>query len=107
MGSSSYAHLLPQSRVVLVTRDHTGEGKVYVSSVTNLQSLQGKRPAKELKRDKIGEDFLLAYDETKRILAVCGGMSNMGVSLSSPMTVSCRRLTYLAGFSPSIAHFHL
>ncbi|KAI1789535.1 hypothetical protein LXA43DRAFT_892776, partial [Ganoderma leucocontextum] len=74
-----YAHLLPQSRALLVTRDHTGEGKVYVSPITNLQSaLQGKRPAKELKRDKIGETFLLAYDEAKRILAVCGGMSNMG-----------------------------
>lgn len=81
MESCSYAHLLPQSRALLVTRNHTGEGKVYVSSITNLQStLQGKRPMKELKRDKTGENFLLAYDETKRMLAVCGGMSNMGVS---------------------------
>nr|VWO93934.1 Protein SEY1 (EC [Ganoderma boninense] len=76
-----YAHRLSQSRLLLVTRDHTGEARVYVSSVTSLQSaLQGKRPLKELKPDKIGENFLLAYDETKRILAVCGGMSNTGHS---------------------------
>ncbi|KAM5540363.1 hypothetical protein V8D89_005821 [Ganoderma adspersum] len=75
----AYAHLLPQSRILLVTRDHAGEGRVYVSSVTSLRSaLQGKRPLKELKRDKIGENFMLAYDETKRVLAVCGGMSNVG-----------------------------
>ncbi|EJF62764.1 hypothetical protein DICSQDRAFT_57253 [Dichomitus squalens LYAD-421 SS1] len=74
-----YAHLLPQARCLLITRDRTGEGKVYLSSTMNLQAALDKRPSKELKRDKIGENFLLAYDENKRILAVCG-LSNMGVN---------------------------
>ena len=88
--SFSYAHLLPQSRALLVTRDHTGEGRVYLSSITNLQSaIQGKRPAKELKRDKIGENFLLAYDEAKRILAICGSMPSMGVSPLLSMPIIC------------------
>ncbi|KAI0751604.1 hypothetical protein C8Q80DRAFT_1158354 [Daedaleopsis nitida] len=67
--------LLPDSdRCLLVTRGRAGEGKVYVSTATNLRDAVslGRRPIKELKRDKIGENFLLSYDEGKRILAVCG-----------------------------------
>ncbi|KAI1789533.1 hypothetical protein LXA43DRAFT_1153915 [Ganoderma leucocontextum] len=72
-----YVHLLPKSHCILVTRDRTGEARVYVSSTTHLSHALDRRPAKQLKRDKIGEKLLLAYDESKRILAVCG-MSGAG-----------------------------
>ncbi|RPD81278.1 hypothetical protein L226DRAFT_549908 [Lentinus tigrinus ALCF2SS1-7] len=66
-----YFHLLPGSRCFLITRDRAGDGCIYVSSTATLQDAVSRRPTKELKRDKIGENILLSYDESKRILAIC------------------------------------
>ena len=73
----SYAGLLPGSRCLLITRDRAGDGRIYTSSITTIQDAVYRRATKELKRDKIGENILLAYDESKRILAIC---STSGVS---------------------------
>ncbi|KAI0774120.1 hypothetical protein C8Q74DRAFT_810377 [Fomes fomentarius] len=66
-----YCHLLPNSRCLLIVQDRFGDCKIYVSTTVNLHEVVARRPTKELKRDKIGDNFLLSYDESKRVLAVC------------------------------------
>ena len=56
----------------MITRDRSGDCQVYTSQMAGLNDATARHPLKLLKHDKIGEHFLLAYDETKRILAVCG-----------------------------------
>jgi hypothetical protein len=34
-------------------------------------AIRRERPIKNLKREKLGDDVLFAFDETKRSLAVC------------------------------------
>ena len=67
----SYFRLLPGARCLLITRDHAGDCRIYMSSIATLQDAVCKRPTKELKRDKIGENIFFSYDESKRTLAIC------------------------------------
>ncbi len=83
--ASSYFHLLPSSRSLLITRDRVGDCSIYLSSIATLHDAIGKRPTKLLKRDKIGENIIFSYDETKRILAICNvsGVSVRAQALAS------------------------
>ncbi|KAH9912631.1 uncharacterized protein BXZ73DRAFT_56103, partial [Epithele typhae] len=63
--------LLPGTRCLSITRDETGNCKVYVCSTMQAHNVIGGQPKKLLNRDRIGDNFLLTYDETHRILALC------------------------------------
>ena len=47
---------------------------MYAPRIASLGHAFIRRPLTQLRRDKVGEHFLLAYDENKRILAVCGSL---------------------------------
>ncbi|KAI0723140.1 hypothetical protein C8Q76DRAFT_671490 [Earliella scabrosa] len=66
-----HCQLLAGNRCILIIRDHIGDCKIYASTHLKLSEAVARRPTKELKRDKIGENVLLSYDESKRVLAVC------------------------------------
>ena len=68
---------------MLIARDRLGDCHIYVSSMANLHdAVARQRVMKDLKRDKIGENLLLSYDESKRILAVCGASGVSPVHIS-------------------------
>ncbi|KAG8215603.1 hypothetical protein J3R82DRAFT_7468 [Butyriboletus roseoflavus] len=63
------AQLLEGEKLLLVVADRAGNLIVYLD---RLASMDGAIPirGKSLNREKIGQDFLLAYDESKSMLAV-------------------------------------
>ncbi|KAI0751603.1 hypothetical protein C8Q80DRAFT_1158351 [Daedaleopsis nitida] len=66
-----YMHLLSNGRFMVVTRERTKDCSIYLSPLNTIDAALRRRPLKILKRDKVGEHFLYAYDESKRMFAVC------------------------------------
>ncbi|TFK93593.1 hypothetical protein K466DRAFT_91996 [Polyporus arcularius HHB13444] len=66
-----YMHLLPDSRCLLVVRNGSGDCLIYASPVSAIDHVVHKKAVKKFSRDKLGDQLLLAYDETKRVLALC------------------------------------
>ncbi|KAI0698512.1 hypothetical protein C8T65DRAFT_697822 [Cerioporus squamosus] len=48
-----------------------GDCLIYAPPVSAIDHAIRKKAVKKLSRDKLGDHFLLAYDETKRVLALC------------------------------------
>jgi hypothetical protein len=68
-----HAQILADDKCLLVIDDTHGNITIYCDQMSSMDAaVRQKRFRKSLNRDKIGQDFLLAYDETKRMLAVCG-----------------------------------
>ncbi len=68
----SHLQLLQDERCLLIVDTGRGEIEVYLESNHDLgHALQHQRPKKSLRQEKIGGQYLLAYDETKRMLVVC------------------------------------
>ena len=58
---------------MLVTEPVTEKKSGYVRIILeDYQHIEARGNAKQLPRKRIGEDYVLAYDETKRMLAICG-----------------------------------
>ncbi|KAA1477855.1 hypothetical protein DENSPDRAFT_933970 [Dentipellis sp. KUC8613] len=73
----AHVQLLESDRLllILVTEDGTGEVEIYLeSSATVSGAIANRRYKKMFHVSKIGEDPLFAFDESKRILAVCGSI---------------------------------
>ncbi|KAF8452913.1 hypothetical protein L210DRAFT_3617960 [Boletus edulis BED1] len=64
------AQLLEGERLLLVIADRVGNLSVYLDRLEGIDGAIARRRGKVLNREKIGHDFLLAYDESKRTLAV-------------------------------------
>ena len=64
------AQLLEGARLLLVISDRTGNLNIYLESLAGMDAAVSRGRGKPLNRDKIGQEFLLAYDESKKMLAV-------------------------------------
>ena len=67
---SRRAQLLPAEKILLIVADRTGNLSVYLESLTAIDNAISKQRGKSLNREKIGQDFVLAFDESKRMLSV-------------------------------------
>ncbi|KAG6369029.1 hypothetical protein JVT61DRAFT_1964, partial [Boletus reticuloceps] len=64
------AQLLEGERLLLVVADRVGNLSVYLDRLEGIDGAIARSHGKALNREKIGHDFLLAYDESKKTLAV-------------------------------------
>ncbi|EIN14302.1 hypothetical protein PUNSTDRAFT_41556 [Punctularia strigosozonata HHB-11173 SS5] len=71
-----HIQLLQEMRCLLIVDDSKGGIHVYLEKLESLDKCVDRRAAKKTwHRDKIGGDFVIAFDETRRTLAVCGKKS--------------------------------
>ena len=64
------AQLLPAEKILLIVADRTGNLSVYLESLTAIDNAISRERGKSLNREKIGQDFVVAFDESKRMLSV-------------------------------------
>ncbi|KAL5513533.1 hypothetical protein ACEPAH_3932 [Sanghuangporus vaninii] len=65
--------LLPNDQCLIVAEGSDRDLFVYIGNASTLDSaISGKRTAKIIKREKTGQDILLAYEEGKHTLVICG-----------------------------------
>ena len=57
-------------KLLLVVADRAGNLNVYLDKLEAMDDAITESRGKPLNREKIGHDFLLAYDESKKMLAV-------------------------------------
>ncbi|KAH7918945.1 hypothetical protein BV22DRAFT_1041330 [Leucogyrophana mollusca] len=69
--SITHAQLLEGERILLVVIDRIGNLLIYLERLAAIDSAIERGRNKTFHRDKIGQDFLLAFDESKGMLAVC------------------------------------
>ncbi|KAH7882014.1 hypothetical protein F5I97DRAFT_1939518 [Phlebopus sp. FC_14] len=68
--SISRAQLLEGERLLLVVIDPSGNLLIYLENLAAIENAIVRGRVKTLHRDKIGQEFILAFDETKRMLGV-------------------------------------
>ncbi|KAF9233642.1 hypothetical protein BU15DRAFT_79891 [Melanogaster broomeanus] len=68
--SICHSQLLDGERLLLVVIDRTGNLLLYLDNLAAIENAIDRGRAKILHRDKIGQEFLLAFDESKRMLGV-------------------------------------
>ncbi|KAK0189051.1 hypothetical protein F5146DRAFT_693680 [Armillaria mellea] len=69
-----YMHLLASGKCLLIVDDNRPEGNlnIYLEQLSALDNaIQQNRPRKLLHKDKLGENFVIAFDEIKRMLLLC------------------------------------
>ncbi|KAI6032571.1 hypothetical protein F5J12DRAFT_779054 [Pisolithus orientalis] len=64
------AQLLEGEKLLLIVSDRVGNVMVYLDHLTVIDAAIGRGRGKSLNREKIGQDFVLAFDESKRMLSV-------------------------------------
>ncbi|KAI6035781.1 hypothetical protein EDC04DRAFT_2571420 [Pisolithus marmoratus] len=64
------AQLLEGEKLLLIVMDRTGNLTVYHDHLTAIDSAVTRGRGKALNREKIGQDFVLAFDESKRMLSI-------------------------------------
>lgn len=92
-----HAQLLEHDRFLLVISDrHSGNILIFLERTSAMDgAIKSRKHRKLLHRDKIGQEFLLAFDEVKRMLAVCASKKVWAVAihfsytLMSPRNLSC------------------
>jgi len=62
--------LLEGERLLLVVADRAGNLTVYLDRLEGIDGAIARSRGKLLNREKIGHEFRLAYDESKKMLAV-------------------------------------
>lgn len=71
-----YAQLLEKEKILLVVVDCNGKAMIFFDSLAGIGGAVGQgKPIKTLPR--IGQDFISAYDERKRMLAICSSGINV------------------------------
>jgi hypothetical protein len=79
----SFQKLLENEKLLLVLADRD-KHSIYLERLSAMDAaIQRGRAVKTLNRDKVGDDVLFAYDEAKRMLAVCA-------SAKVSPNISCR-----------------
>ena len=73
-----HIQVLDNEKCLLVVEDAGQNVYIYLQSFLNLSGAMEKRFHKRLHRDKLGDDFILAFDEQKRMLVVCA-VTKVGV----------------------------
>ena len=67
---SRRAQLLPSDKLLLIVADCLGNLVVYFESLTDIDGAVARGRGKQFNREKIGQDFALAFDESKRMLSI-------------------------------------
>lgn len=75
-------HILDDDKCLLILDNRHGQLFVFLEDITSLNmAIARGKCKKQLHRDKLGQTCMIAYDERKRILAVCGtDASKVGIS---------------------------
>lgn len=68
--SISHSQLLEGDRLLLVLIDRNTNLHLHLERLNNIENSIGRMRGKMLHRDKIGDEFLLAFDESQAMLAV-------------------------------------
>ncbi|KAI5998937.1 hypothetical protein F5J12DRAFT_724706, partial [Pisolithus orientalis] len=68
--SYARAQLLEGEKLLLIVTDHIGNLTVYLDRLTAVDAAITRGRGKILNCEKIGQDFLLAFDESKRMLSI-------------------------------------
>ena len=69
--TTRYAHLLEGDRILLGLVDSQGNVMILLDRLSRIDvAIQSRSYAKFFHQDKIGQTCLIAYDESKRLLAV-------------------------------------
>jgi hypothetical protein len=67
----SFCQLLENEKLLLILTDRDGVS-IYLDRLPAISTaIQRDLPIKRLNREKLGQDVLFAFDETKRALVVC------------------------------------
>ncbi|KAK0446846.1 hypothetical protein EV421DRAFT_1707226 [Armillaria borealis] len=79
-----YMHLLASGKCLLIVDDNRPGGNlnIYLEQLSVLDNaIQQNRPRKFLHKDKLGENFVIAFDEIKRMLLLCASskVSSLGI----------------------------
>ncbi len=67
-------HLLASGKCLLIVDDNRPGGNlnIYLEQLSVLDNaIKQNRPKKLLHKDKLGENFVIAFDEIKRMLLLC------------------------------------
>ncbi|KAI6030357.1 hypothetical protein EDC04DRAFT_2572165 [Pisolithus marmoratus] len=64
------AQLLEGEKLLFIVADRVGDISVYLETLTAMQGAIQRGHCKPLKREKIGQDFQFAFDESNRMLGV-------------------------------------
>ncbi|KAI6101021.1 hypothetical protein EDD16DRAFT_1844403 [Pisolithus croceorrhizus] len=64
------AQLLQGEKLLLIVTDRIGNLTVYLDHLTAIEAAITRGRGKTLNREKIGQDFVLAFDESKRMLSI-------------------------------------
>ncbi|KAL4067444.1 hypothetical protein V8B97DRAFT_1873723 [Scleroderma yunnanense] len=65
-----HAQLLPAEKILLILADRLKNLNVYLESLTSIDGAIRRSCGKVLNREKIGQEFVLAFDESRRMLSV-------------------------------------
>ncbi|PPQ72320.1 hypothetical protein CVT26_007277 [Gymnopilus dilepis] len=67
-----HAQLLPESKLLLLVDDRKDTILVFCDTLSQIgNAVKGRRSRKQIRREKTGQDVLIAFDEGKRMLAIC------------------------------------
>ncbi|KAI6095859.1 hypothetical protein F5141DRAFT_1012708, partial [Pisolithus sp. B1] len=64
------AQMLQGEKLLLIVIDRIGNLMVYLEHLTTIDAAIARGRGKKLNREKIGQDFVLAFDESKRMLSI-------------------------------------
>ncbi|KAI6035782.1 hypothetical protein EDC04DRAFT_2880315 [Pisolithus marmoratus] len=64
------AQLLEGEKLLLIVSDRTGNLMIYLDRLTAIDAAIARGHGKSLNGEKIGQDFVLAFDESKRMLSI-------------------------------------
>lgn len=77
--------------MLLVVDDQRGNILIYLEKLAHLEhAILNSRHRRQIHKDKLGKDILLAFDEAKRMLVVCARIKVRGMTLSLRITPSFR-----------------
>lgn len=67
-----HAQLLENDRLLLIVQDNQGNLFVFLEALAGIDfAIAHNKHKKQLHREKIGQDFILTFDESKKMLALC------------------------------------
>jgi hypothetical protein len=70
--NNRHGQLLEKDRLLLVVSDRDGKLFIFLDTLASMDgAIRRRKSIKVLHRDKIGEEFILTYEESKRILVLC------------------------------------
>ncbi|KAF9231332.1 hypothetical protein BU15DRAFT_68422 [Melanogaster broomeanus] len=78
------AQLLDGEKLLLVVANPVGNLMIYLAGLAGMDGAIQHGRGKALNREKIGQDFILAYDESKRML----GVASSDKALGSPINLT-------------------